>query len=287
MTQGIPTATGADAQFADMTDRTFGDIVKLARSEAGLMITETKRALVQSRVSRRLRALGISEFGTYIDFIKSGEDPSELSNMISVLTTNVSSFFRENHHFETLSKELLPQLIEEARKGNRVRIWSAGCSSGQEPYTVAMLILSQEPRAASYDIKILASDIDTQILAQARAGIYDDAQLEGIDRTFRSRYFSKSAERPDYSEVASELKSLITFRELNLLRDWPMRGPFQAVFCRNVVIYFDEETQRKLWPKFRALLPQGGTMFLGHSERIPDPQSFGFDATGITTYRAT
>lgn len=279
---GIANSDGNNA----MPDKIFEEIVAIAKDHAGLTISDKKRALVQSRVSKRLRALGLTDFNDYVDLVASGERSIELPNMISALTTNVSSFFRENHHFEKLKTEILPPLIEHAKSGGRVRIWSAGCSSGQEPYTIAMLLLQEQAKVCELNVKVLATDIDQEILSIAKKGEYDANQLEDIPIDLRNRYFRATVESPDTFVASSELRDLVTFRELNLLKSWPMRGEFDVIFCRNVVIYFDDLTQKSLWPRFRSKLTENGTLFVGHSERIATPEKFGFEACGVTTYDA-
>ena len=195
----------------------------------------------------------------------------------------VSSFFREGHHFATL-REAAPHLCSRAKSGEKIRIWSAGCSSGQEPYSIGMTLLEAEPSIGQHDLRILATDIDPVILAHARSARYGSLQMSGISEDFRARYFEATG--GDTFVVKEAVRSLVSFRELNLLRDWPMQGSFDVVFCRNVVIYFDEETQLGLWPRFRRILADEGLMFLGHSERIPDAATMGFLPDGITTYRA-
>lgn len=268
-----------------MSDHVFGEICNLAMKQAGLLITAKKKALVQSRISRRLRATSIGDYETYIKSVTNNEIPGELSNMISALTTNVSSFFREPHHFDYLQRQIIPAIIEKLRKGDKVRIWSAGCSSGQEPYSIAMLLHSGIPEVGKYDIKVLATDIDSQILDAARSAEYDEETVKEIPKPYL-RYVAKSQGTSGKASIQKEVKNLVYFRQLNLLDDWPMRMQFETVFCRNVVIYFDESTQSALWPRFRNSLVNNGTFFLGHSERIANPTSIGFEPQGVTQYQA-
>lgn len=262
----------------------FARVAALAEREAGLTIPDTKAAMVQSRLSRRLRATGHESFESYLDLVESTDGISERGHMISALTTNVSHFFREEHHFETLRNVVLPPLIDRLRAGGRVRIWSAGCSSGQEPYSIAITILEALPDANRYDIRILATDIDYAILAKAREGQYDGRQMGGIEPE-RKRAFFSSASDQDTWQVNASLRELISFRQLNLIHPWPMRGQFDVVFCRNVVIYFSAETQAALWPRFAASLAPNAWFFLGHSERIQDRSMRLFRPDGVTSYR--
>ncbi|MBM9594382.1 CheR family methyltransferase [Roseitranquillus sediminis] len=260
---------------------TFDRIAALAAREAGLMIPPTKLAMVQSRVSRRMRAIALTDFDAYVDLVEREDGASERRQMISVLTTNVSHFFREIHHFEMLRNEILPSLLARAASGGRVRIWSAGCSSGQEPCSIAMEILRLDPSAGRRDIRILASDIDPVILKAAREATYGGDAMKGVKPADRERFFERVG---DMFRARPALRELVVVRELNLLADWPMRGRFDVIFCRNVVIYFHEETQRKLWPRFREALAPGGTIFVGHSERIPEPEKLGLRGLGVTAY---
>lgn len=267
--------------MGEMPEDVFAAISRLAHDEAGLMIPASKHPLVQSRISRRLRALGMSDFHAYLGLLQSKTGGSELRNMISVLTTNVSAFFREKHHFDTLS-DMVPGLLDRASSGEKVRIWSAGCSSGQEPFSIAMTLLEADSRAGTHDFRILATDIDTAILDVARKGAFDERQMAGVSSPLRTRYFDGTA--GGAFGVSHSIRKMITFRELNLLGQWPMKGRFDAIFCRNVVIYFDEATQAALWSRFRGALVEGGMLFVGHSERVPNPGVLGFRPSGVTTF---
>jgi chemotaxis protein methyltransferase CheR len=207
--------------------------------------------------------------------------------MLAALTTNVTRFFREPHHFEHLKTQVLPPLLEKARAGERVRLWSAACSSGQEPYSIALTVLSLLPDAPRYDIKILASDIDPNMVAEGAAGVYGAAALEPVPAELRDRWFTPVAGKPgEKSWGASEaLRSLIAFRELNLIGEWPMKGRFHAIFCRNVVIYFNDDTQAQVWSRFTPRMEPGGVLYIGHSERVSGPAAAVLQPAGITTYR--
>lgn len=266
---------------SQMSDREFERVASVALDAAGLAIPATKKSLVQSRVARRMRSLGHPTFTDYLDYLDA--NPGERRELVSALTTNVSSFYRERHHFEFLVHTVLPELRARLERGGRARFWSAGCSSGQEPYTLGMELLRHLPNAAEKNILILGTDIDPAILARARAGRYSEAEIASVAAPDRARFF---AAQPDGTFAAGPaLRSLVRFRELNLHKDWPMKGPFDAIFCRNVVIYFDEARQRDLWPRFRALLAPGGWLMLGHSERIHPLSGSGFVTAGVTTYR--
>ena len=202
-----------------------------------------------------MRKLKIDNYADYTAYVKSEAGKGERSIMISSLTTNVSNFFREPHHFKTLRDEAFPALIKRAQSGGKVRIWSAGCSTGQEPYSIAMTLLDMEPNAGQLDIKILASDIDPNVIATARTAYYDIREITDIDEHYQNEYIKrvKTGIREGF-EIVEKIRDLISFRELNLLRTWPISGVMDVIFCRNVVIYFDEETQLALWPKFESVI---------------------------------
>jgi chemotaxis protein methyltransferase CheR len=267
---------------------TFARVSDIASRIAGLSIPATKQSMVQSRLVRRLRATGQTHFEAYLDLVESAEGRSEIPEFISALTTNVSSFFREAHHFETLRTEVAPALLEKLRSGERVRIWSAGCSTGQEPYSIALTLLEKSTDFLNGDAKILATDVDHAVLETARKGVYEGRQLASAEPSGVSRYFERAEEDGHVSYAASsQLRSLIHFRHLNLIEPWPMKGQFDAIFCRNVLIYFSEETQSQLWPRFHSTLAPEGWLFIGHSERVTKQDEVGFAPTGVTTYRKT
>ena len=269
-----------------LSRRDLTEIAAMIYSDAGIYLNDTKASLVYSRLSKHIRALGLKGFREYCALVASPEGAVARREMLSHLTTNFTRFFRENHHFEHLRDEVLPHLIARAKSGGRVRIWSAACSDGQEPYSIALTVLALFPNAADYDFRILATDIDPKILAQARAGIYDDNAVETVSPAARKQFFHDVdvGGRRKF-QVDDRLKKLITFNELNLLAQWPFKGQFDVIFCRNVVIYFDEPTQMKIWSRFATLLPEGGYLYIGHSERVSGEAKHVFENVGITTYR--
>jgi chemotaxis protein methyltransferase CheR len=274
----MPTTVGA----AGLSEASFASISALAKAEAGLVLPTSKLTMVQSRLRHRLTALGMTCYTDYANFVSSTDGTTERRHMISALTTNVSHFFREKHHFDIFRDQALPALVQKARSGKPVRIWSAGCSSGQEPYSIAMLIHQSAPELIERDTLILATDIDSKILEKAEAGTYAEQQITGIPDDMRAKYLSATS---DGYAVTPSLRRLIRFRELNLLRDWPMRNRFDVIFCRNVVIYFDAATQDTLWPRFENALEPTGWFFLGHSERVSDAHAPRFHSIGMTAYR--
>ena len=267
------------------TDADFAAIARLAQQDFGLNLTDAKKDLVYSRLTRRLRHLGLSDFHSYYRILESDTGGSERMAMLSALTTNVTHFFREDHHFARLRDTVLPPLIAAARAGGRLRIWSAGCSSGQEPYSLALTLLDLCPEAARFDIRILATDVDPVILQKAKAGIYRDEEVKSLPEALQKRYLQPVPNDMKHFALAAKPRELIRFGELNLIADWPMRGPFDVIFCRNVAIYFDKATQARLWSRFADLLTAEGHLFIGHSERIDGPAADRFAAAGVTSYR--
>ena len=279
------TADATEPAAQALSEAGFFRIAEIALEEAGLAIPHGKIALVQSRISKRMRALGIADFDAYVGLVSNRANRDERRELVSVLTTNVSSFFREKHHFDLFAKLLLPSLADRlSRREGPVRIWSAGCSSGQEPFTIAMECLRLMPDAPERDLLILATDIDPAMLKRAASGRYSATEIAGVPEADRKRFFL-SEDGGSHFVASDEMQRLIRFRELNIHGEWPMRGRFDAIFCRNVVIYFDEAHQARLWPRFHAALSPGGLLFLGHSERIHPLEGSGFQTAGVTVYR--
>ena len=252
----------------DFTDKHFNMLRELVREHTGIALSDIKKELIYGRLTRRLRKLGLKDFDSYLFLIKrKGND--ELGNFVNSVTTNLTSFFREDHHFQYLQNTLLPMLMSRRQNTRRIRIWSAGCSTGQEPYSIAMVVRETVPHIENWDIKILATDIDTNVLDTGKCGVYDLGKIEGISKTRLQRWFLKGkGEKSESVKARPELQELITFRQLNLLNDWPMQGEFDVLFCRNVVIYFDKDTQRVLFDRFANQLKEDGYMFIGHSESL-------------------
>jgi len=237
----------------------FRAIGALAYDVAGIVLPPGKEGLVRARLARRLRALGAASYDEYLDLVR---DPAgdELSAMIDALTTNKTEFFRERAHFDFLAREVLPTLGT-----GPLRVWSAGCSTGEEPYTLAMVLRDALPDLGLRDVRVLGTDVSRRVLAHAKAGVYADAAARALPQDVRRRHFVR---HPDGWQVNGPLRALVTFARLNLMASWPMRGPFHAIFCRNVMIYFDRATQQRLVERFTALLAPGGHLFVGHAESL-------------------
>jgi len=276
---GLAGATGPNLGEAE-----FAFLRGFVLQHCGISLGDHKRQLVQGRLLRRLRALGLPGFADYCELLR--RDPaSELGELASCISTNVTSFFREMHHYDLLVDELLPRWLDEKR-GGRLRIWSAGCSTGEEPYAIAMVLAEALERAnATIDAKILATDLSPQALAAARKGVYAVDRLGGVSDARRKRWFLRGEGAYDgFVQIHPRLRELVTIQPLNLLHEWPMQGRFDAIFCRNVVIYFDKPTKQRLFARYAGQLDSRGYLFLGHSESMYG-LSDDFDLIGRTVYR--
>lgn len=259
-----------------MTTQDFDFIRNLAYQHTGIVLPERKRHLVYSRLCRRLRALKLANFAHYCQFLKNNTD--EINSFINALTTNLTSFFRESHHFDFLENRLIPQWQQRQRK--RLRVWSSACSTGEEPYSIAMT-LAQSFAGNQWDLKILATDLDTNVLEKASAGIYPRESIDTVPLRFREKYLTHNG---DKVKIKDNIQQLTYFKQLNLLEPWPMQGPFDAIFCRNVLIYFDVPTKKKIISKFREVLSEDGYLFIGHSETLTHI-STEFELMGQTIYK--
>lgn len=263
--------TGSDQVFGrefEFHDRDFLALRTLIKELTGISLADSKRELVYGRISRRIRQLGLESFAQYRRLLES-ESSAELVEFCNAMTTNLTAFFREPHHFEYLREQLLERRREDPRASRRLRIWSAACSSGEEAYSIAMTVCESLPDLRRWDVKILATDIDSAILARAEQGLYGPTRVKGLDAGLLHRHFTVDEEQgePQY-RAGADISSLITFKRLNLMHELPMRGPLDAIFCRNVIIYFDKETQKSLFERIARLQRPGDLLFLGHSESL-------------------
>ncbi len=267
------------------TDRDFSQIRQLVSRHTGISLSDAKRDMVYSRLARRLRHLGIDNFKQYCQLLEADERTDELAHFTNAVTTNLTSFYRESHHFDYLGSELLPELLRVNSAAKRLRIWSAGCSTGEEPYSIAITLLENLRHHSDWDIRILATDLDTNVLDTAQRGIYAEERLKNIDHQLQRRWFRRGrGANEGLMMVKPEVKQLITFKQLNLMQPWPIKGPFDLIFCRNVIIYFDKPTQSVLMERYADVLADHGKLFLGHSEtlyRVTDS----FSLMGQTIYR--
>ncbi|MGD8885371.1 MAG: protein-glutamate O-methyltransferase CheR [Gammaproteobacteria bacterium] len=257
-----------DREFA-FTDRDFNTLRELVSQYTGISLSDAKRELVYSRLSRRLRLLNLKSFRKYCELLKDDHDGEEIVHFTNAITTNLTAFFREPHHFDYLARCVLKKKRHTGDDKIRSRFWSAGCSTGEEPYSLAMTLKESPFIQKTGDIKVLATDLDSAVLDVARQGIYPQEKLKSIPPHKAKRWFIKGNEINDgYAQVKPELRGLVSFRQLNLMHAWPMKGPFDAIFCRNVLIYFNKTTQRTLVDRFADMMVDNGYLFLGHSESL-------------------
>ncbi len=272
-----------EGEFA-FTGHDFQRIASLLYGEAGITLPEGKATLVYSRLAKRLRTLGLATFREYCDLIETPENLEERQAMMAALTTNVTRFFREPHHFDLLKSQVIQPLANAVRGGRRLRLWSAACSSGQEPYSMALTLLEAMPDAGRLDVRILATDIDPNMVAAARNAAYSEELIEPIPAAMRSRWLERDPEARHLWRLSAEVRDLVRVQPLNLIGDWPMKGRFDAIFCRNVVIYFDDATQERVWKRFAPILNPGARLYVGHSERVGYDGS-PFISDGLTAWR--
>lgn len=254
-----------------LSDKEFNTISSLVYEHCGINLHEGKKELVRARLAKRLRSLNIRNFADYIQYATNDQSGKEFTMLIDSISTNLTSFFREPQHFEYLSRVFYPAMLERKQKNNdhRIRAWSAGCSSGEEPYTIAITLLDMLQGKGRWDVKVLATDISTQILDRAKGGIYDAKRVEPVAGHLKNRYLIARKENGEqFYEAGPELRKTIVFAHLNLMQPWPIKGPVDFIFCRNVMIYFDKMTQQKLVGRFWDLLSPKGVLFTGHSESL-------------------
>ncbi len=263
-----------------MTDADFERIRLLLKTRSGIDVGTGKRMLVYGRLTRRLRALKLRTFNDYLSLVEDSRT-DEARAFLNSLTTNVTELFREEHHFELLRDRLVPEVRESGKR--RLRIWSAGCSVGDEPYSIA-LTLATHPDASDWDTKILATDIDSDVLSQGRQGIYQSERIQKLKPQMRALFARGIGSKAGLARASERLRDMITFKQLNLLEDWPMSGPFDVIFCRNVIIYFDAPTKEQLIQRFASLLRPGGFLLLGHSESPAAASSPLLEPSGRTAF---
>jgi len=263
-------------------DEDFEALRALVKQVTGIALSEQKRELVYGRLARRLRALNLKSFREYRSLLASNSD--ELVQLCNAITTNLTAFFREPHHFDHLRDEVLKPLAAQGVR-RRIRIWSAACSTGEEPYTIAMTVLEAIPDAERWDLRILATDLDSDVLGKASRGVYAADRLRSLSPERRRRFFTpvQGAREPSF-QVTPDLKRLITFKQLNLMHPLPMKGPLDLIVCRNVLIYFDKDTQRDLVSRMSRLQRPGDLLYLGHSESL-FKVSNDYTLIGRTIYR--
>jgi len=254
----------------ELTKAQFEKISRLVYGLCGINLHAGKQELVKARLNKRLRRLGLRNFSDYIDCVSADQSGSETTAMLDALSTNLTRFFREAEHFVHLAKRVLPRIAERSGSGSRkLRIWSAGCSTGQEPYSIAITLAETIQDRMLWDIGILATDLSSEAVSTAARGVYELKRISEIPMSWRTKYLDvvQSGSVRSYS-IKDSLRSMMHFARLNLMESWPMQGEFDVIFCRNVMIYFDKDTQSQLVERFTRMLSPGGVLFLGHSESL-------------------
>ncbi|WP_431469901.1 CheR family methyltransferase [Sphingosinithalassobacter sp. LHW66-3] len=280
---GGGTAMAAAAQNAELTPRDFAAIAAIMQSDARIALSEAKTTLVQSRLARRLRENSLTRYSDYVALVQ--KDMAERARMVTALTTNHTHFFREPHHFDHFRSQVLPELKRKAAARQPVRIWSAGCSSGEEVYTIAMCLLGPDRTSATWlrnaDVRLLATDIAPPVVEAAARGFYSDSIAAAVPEPYRSTWMRASG---NGFVMADEARALVTARELNLFAAWPLKAAYDVIFCRNVMIYFDDAAKAELEARFVEQLAPGGHLYIGHSERLIGPAAARMRGCGQTIY---
>jgi len=269
--------TNITSQAVCISNEEFERARRIIYEYCGIFINEGKEALVQNRLRKRMRKLGICTFSEYLHLIESQKPNGEFLSFVDVLTTNKTSFYRENKHFEFINEHVCPKM-----KGRSVKWWSAGCSSGEEPITLAMNLLESQSQVEWRSIKILATDISRDVLQVAKSGVYATEKTNDIPPQYLKKYFSKLSDNT--FKVNNRVQNMITYGRLNLNDTWPFKGTFQVIMCRNVMIYFNRKTQEEIIRKFRDLLETDGFLFLGHSESM-NAAALGFQNVAPAVYQ--
>lgn len=249
----------------NFTDKNFNIIRNLVKEHAGISLSDAKKELVYGRLARRIRYLELNTFNEYCQLLENDE-ANEFGNFINAITTNLTSFFRESHHFDYLASTVLPNLIK-TKADRKIRIWSAGCSTGEEPYTLSLVVLENVP--THWNVSILATDLDSNVVNKAKSGIYDRDRVKDMTLPRLKKWFKKGkGKNLGMVKVKPELQKILTFKQLNLMESWPMKERFDIIFCRNVVIYFSKDTQKVLFERYANQMTDDGHLFIGHSENL-------------------
>ena len=263
------------------TAEDFNILRKLSNDHSGIQVPDERFDMFYSRLSKRVRKLGLSNFKEYCQYLHNHHD-DEFTDFINAITTNLTSFFREQHHFDYLRDVVIPELLVRNKSTKQIRVWSAGCSTGEEPYSVAMTLLENLP--AGWNTQILATDLDTNVLQTASDGIYTQDRIADLSPDVLKRWFMRSKSSPEYVKVKPELQEIIQFKQLNLMQDWGMQTLFDVIFCRNVLIYFDRETKTTLAKRYAKMLASKSWLFIGHSESLNQICNE-FELVATTSYR--
>jgi len=264
------------------TREDFDFLRKMSNEHSGILVPDDKFDMFYSRLSKRIRMHGLANFKEYCLYLKNNPE-KEFTEFINAVTTNLTSFFREQHHFDYLKNTVIPEVLKKNATNKTIRVWSAGCSTGEEPYSIAMTLLENVP--SNWEIKILATDLDTNVLQTAAEGIYTNDRVAGLPQESLKRWFKKGKGHNAVKvRMSGELQAIIHFKQLNLMQEWPMKSYFDFIFCRNVLIYFDRDTKQRLAQRYGELLTTGSHLFIGHSESLNNLDT-GFELIGHTIYK--
>lgn len=260
----------------------FDFLRKISNEHSGILVPDDKFDMFYSRLSRRIRMHGLADFKAYCQYLKNNPE-KEFTEFINAVTTNLTSFFREKHHFEYLKNTIIPDVLKKNKEKKTIRVWSAGCSTGEEPYSIAMTLLENVPK--DWEIKILATDLDTNVLETAATGVYTSDRVEGLPDETVNRWFRKGTGANAIKvRTHPDLQALIQFKQLNLMKEWPIKNKFDFIFCRNVLIYFDRDTKEMLAQRYGEFLALGSHLLIGHSESLNQLDTC-FDLIGNTIYK--
>ncbi len=255
----------SDKEFS-FAESDFNRVKKMVYDFAGIDLNDSKKNLVYNRLSKRIRFLSLLSFRQYLDYVEE-QGEVEFMHLINAITTNLTSFFRETHHFEYLASTIIPMLLKKNAGSKKIRIWSAGCSTGEEPYSLAVVLKETVP--SGWDARVLATDLDTNVVEAGKKGIYKLERLKGVsDERVKSWFLKGSGSKQGLVKVKPELQKVIDFGQINLMDSWSIKDQVDVVFCRNVVIYFDKKTQSTLFNRYADLLPEHGHLLIGHSESL-------------------
>lgn len=272
--------SGREREFL-FTQKHFQTVRNELYDYAGIVLADHKQDMAYNRLVRRLRELRLQSFDEYLAYLDT--NPAEFTQFINALTTNLTAFFREKHHFDFVKNKIIPELQADGIR--YLRGWSAGCSLGEEPYSIAMTLLEAGISPSNWDVQIMATDIDSKVLASAQTGVYNMDRVKSLPKSLVHQWFLKGKKHnTGMVKVKPQLQQLVSFNYLNLMQDWPIEGPLDFIFCRNVMIYFDSPTQLKLLDKMASLLKPGGYLFVGHSEALAR-HATQFELVGKTIYR--
>jgi chemotaxis protein methyltransferase CheR len=278
-----PGSWAGESREFPLSEKEYGYLTSLVYDRSGIVLGPNKMNMVYSRLVRRLRELRLGSFREYCELVAGDAGDQEIGFLINAITTNLTKFFREDHHFEHLSGEVIAAAA--SGSGRRLRIWSAGCSSGEEAYSIAITLAETIPDLDRWDARILATDLDTSMVATGAAGVYSSLAVSELPKAIRAKYFERLP-GGDKHQVVEPIRRLIAFKHLNLLGPWPLKGPFDAIFCRNVMIYFDAPTKTTLVRRYGDVLKPDGWLYVGHAESLVEQQT-GFRPSGRTIYRKT